>query len=67
MLIGKIWDAANQKYFWAEGRDFEALTLALKDEIADYGGNDEIDPAKIEVYKAVKMKVVATYEIQAGD
>jgi hypothetical protein len=67
MLIGKFWDSVNQKYLWAEGQDFEELTQTLKNEIADYGGNDEIDPAKIEVYKAVKMKVVATYEIQAGD
>ena len=63
MLIGKIWDACDQKYFWAEAQDFETLTQTLRNEVADYGGDDEFDPAKIEVWKAVKMKIVATYEI----
>jgi len=67
MLIGKIWDDANQRHYWGEATDFEKLIETLKNVIADYGGNDEFDPAKIEVWKAVKMKVVATYEIQGGD
>lgn len=67
MLIGKIWDDANQKDYWGEADNFQMLIQVLQNEVADNGGNDEFDPAKIEVYKAVKMKVVATYEIQAGD
>ena len=67
MLIGKIWDEASQKFFWAEGRDFDELVQALQNEVADYGGDDEFDPAKIEVWRATKMKVVANYEIQAAD
>ena len=67
MLIGKIWDSANERHYWSEAPDFETLAQELKNVVADYGGNDEFDPAKIEVWSAVKMKVVATYEIEAGD
>ena len=67
ILIGKIWDDANQKSYWAEAPDFETLIQALRNEVSDWGGNDEFDPAKIEVWKATKMKVVAKYEIEAND
>lgn len=67
MLIGKYWDAANQKYFWAESSDFDNLIENIKFELGECGADDEIDPAKVQVWSAVKMKVVATYEIQAGD
>ena len=67
MLIGKIWDEASQKFFWAEGRDFDELVQTLRNELADYGGDDEFDPAKIEVWSAVKMKVIATYRIEEAN
>lgn len=67
MLIGKIWDEASQKYFWGEGVYFDDLVQTLRNEFVEYGGNDDFDPAKIKVWKATKMKVVAKYEIEAGD
>ena len=67
MLIGKYWDEANQKHFWSEGQDFDDLLENLGLEVADYGGDGDINPAKIEVWKATKMKVVAKYEIEAAD
>ena len=67
MLIGKVWDDANQRHYWGEATNFGELVETLKNVIADYGGNDEFDPAKIEVWSAVKMKVVATYGIERAD
>ena len=67
MLIGKIWDDVNQKSYWAEAPDFETLIQALRNEVSDWGGNDEFDPAKIEVWQAVKMNVIATYKIAVDD
>ena len=67
MLIGKIWDEASQKHFWGEGVYFDDLVQTLRNELVEYGGNDDFDPAKIEVWKAAKMKVVAKYEIEASD
>ena len=64
MLIGKIWDDANQKSYWAEASDFETLIQALRNEVSDWGGNDEFDPAKIVVWSAVPMRVIATYRIE---
>ena len=67
MLIGKIWDDANQKSYWGEAPDFETLIQALRNEVSEWGRNDEFDPAKIEVWQAVKMKVIASYKIAVDD
>ena len=67
MLIGKIWDSANERHYWSEAPDFETLAQELKNVVADCCGNVEFDPAKIEVWSTVKMKVIATYAIQAAD
>ena len=64
MLIGKIWDEPNQRYYWAESDSFESLIQELRNEVSDNGGNDEFDPAKIEVWQATKMNVVAEYRIE---
>lgn len=49
MLIGKIWDDANQRDYWGQGQDFDDLLENLRGLVSDYGGNDEFDPAKVEV------------------
>ena len=67
MLIGKIWDDVNQKNYWTEAPDFETLIQALRNEVSEWGGNDEFDPAKIEVWQAMQMKVIATYKIEKAD
>lgn len=67
MLIGKIWDEPMQKFFWSEAEDFDKLVQTLRNELADYGGDDEFDPAKIEVWSAVKMKVIANYRIEEAN
>lgn len=67
MLIGKIWDEASSRHFWAEATGFNELIEALCCEMADGGGNIAFDPAKIEVWSAVKMKVVAVYTIERAD
>ena len=67
MLIGKIWDDANQRDYWGEAEDFESLIQTLRNTVSDYSGNDEFDPAKIEVWSAVKMKVIANYRIEEAN
>ena len=67
MLIGKYWDEQAQRHCWAEGKDFDDLVFKMKSELDYFGSDTDINPAKIEVWKAAKMKVVARYEIEADD
>ena len=68
MLIGKYWGEANQRWFWATGKDFDDLRCALETDLMEYGENyDNYNPARIEIWQATKMMVVAKYEIKAAD